>query len=303
MDIRTVTEGLRFPEGPVACADGSVILVEIAAGALTRVAPDGAKSTVARPGGGPNGAAIGPDGRGYVVNNGGFEWLVDDGGDAARPSRPAITARRGGSNASTSRPARSRCCTASLAGTPCAGRTIWRATRRAAFGFTTIWASGGRATWMVGGVDMAKRDGSGIVEVAHPLVTPNGIGLSPDGKTLYVAETEAARLWAFDIVEPGVVRKDPWPSPHGGRIVAGMGGYQRFDSLAVQEDGRIAVATLINGGITVISPDGLCRTTSTKRCSDPDDDQYLLRRPDREPRSSRCHGPGSWSRSSGRARG
>ena len=35
-----------------------------------------------------------------------------------------------------------------------------------------------------------------------------------------------------------------------------MGGYQRFDSLAVQADGRICVATLVNGGITVISPDG-----------------------------------------------
>jgi len=63
-DIRTVTDGLQFPEGPVACADGSVILVEIAAGALTRVAPNGAKTVIATPGGGPNGAAIGPDGKG-----------------------------------------------------------------------------------------------------------------------------------------------------------------------------------------------------------------------------------------------
>ena len=88
------------------------------------------------------------------------------------------------------------------------------------------------------------------------MVTPNGIGLSPDGTVLYVAETEAARLWAFPIEAPGVVKKEPWPSPHGGRLVAGMGGYQRFDSLAVQENGRICVATLINGGITVTSPDG-----------------------------------------------
>ena len=88
------------------------------------------------------------------------------------------------------------------------------------------------------------------------MVTPNGIGLSPDEKTLCVAETEAARLWAFPLDAPGVVKKEPWPSPHGGKIVAGMGGYQRFDSLAVQADGRIAVATLINGGVTVISPDG-----------------------------------------------
>ena len=108
----------------------------------------------------------------------------------------------------------------------------------------------------IGAVYYAKADGSFITEVAHPMVTPNGVGLSPDGTVLYVADTEAARLWAFPIEEPGVVRKDPWPSPHGGCLIAGMGGYQRFDSLAVQEDGRICVATLINGGITVISPDG-----------------------------------------------
>ncbi len=108
----------------------------------------------------------------------------------------------------------------------------------------------------VGAVYYAKADGSAITEVAYPMVTPNGIGLSPDGTTLYVAETEAARLWAFPIEAPGVVKKEPWPSPHGGRLVAGMGGYQRFDSLAVQADGRICVATLVNGGITVISPDG-----------------------------------------------
>jgi gluconolactonase len=106
-----------------------------------------------------------------------------------------------------------------------------------------------------GAVYYAKADGSFIAEVAFPLVTPNGIGLSPDEQTLYVAETEPARLWAFDVVEPGVVRKEPWPSPHGGRLVAGVGGYQRFDSLALDAEGRICVATLVNGGITVISPD------------------------------------------------
>ena len=107
-----------------------------------------------------------------------------------------------------------------------------------------------------GAVYYAMADGSKITEVAFPMVTPNGVGLSPDEKTLYVAETEPARLWAFDIVAPGVLRKEPWPSPHGGRLVAGVGGYQRFNSLALDAEGRICVATLINGGITVISPDG-----------------------------------------------
>src|SRR5690349_5313314 len=70
-DIRIVATGLRFPEGPVAMADGSVILGEIAGGAVTRVTPDGAKSEIGKAGGGPNGVALGPDGALYVCNNGG----------------------------------------------------------------------------------------------------------------------------------------------------------------------------------------------------------------------------------------
>src|SRR2546430_3624414 len=79
MEFRTLAEGLQFPEGPVALADGSVLLVEIAAGTLTRIAPDGTKSVVTTTGGGPNGAAIGPDGKCYVANNGGFEWHREEG--------------------------------------------------------------------------------------------------------------------------------------------------------------------------------------------------------------------------------
>ena len=73
--FREVTTGLRFPEGPVAMPDGSLLVVEIERRTLTRVAPDdGSKTVVAEPGGGPNGAAIGPDGAIYVAQNGGFTW-------------------------------------------------------------------------------------------------------------------------------------------------------------------------------------------------------------------------------------
>ena len=37
MEIRTLAQGLDFPEGPVALSDGSVLLVEIFAGTLARV--------------------------------------------------------------------------------------------------------------------------------------------------------------------------------------------------------------------------------------------------------------------------
>ena len=72
--------GLRFPEGPVAYPDGSVVLVEIERGTITRVWPRTARPrVVATPGGGPNGLAVGPDGALYCCNNGGFAWVEADG--------------------------------------------------------------------------------------------------------------------------------------------------------------------------------------------------------------------------------
>src|SRR5437868_4557898 len=69
--MQQITDGLQFPEGPVVMADGSIVLVEIRRGTLTRVLPDGRHEIVAHLGGGPNGAAVGPDGAMYVCNNGG----------------------------------------------------------------------------------------------------------------------------------------------------------------------------------------------------------------------------------------
>src|SRR5919197_3039948 len=86
--LREVTSGLKFPEGPVAMNDGSVLVVEIKRGTLTRVRPNGSKEIVAETGGGPNGAAVGPDGMVYVCNNGGFEWAEFE-GMAAPGNQPA----------------------------------------------------------------------------------------------------------------------------------------------------------------------------------------------------------------------
>lgn len=253
METRTLAEGLEFPEGPVALSDGSVVLVEIAAGTLTKISPDGVKTVVARPGGGPNGAAIGPDGKCYVCNNGGFEWHVE--GARKRPFLQARDYAGGRIERIDLATGTVECLYRAAADVPLKGPNDLVFDRNGGFYFTDLGKVRAREMDR-GAVYYAKADGSAIVEVAFPMVTPNGIGLSPDEKTLYVAETEPARLWAFDVVEPGLVRKDPWPSPHGGRLVAGVGGYQRFDSLALDAEGRICVATLINGGITVISPDG-----------------------------------------------
>ena len=253
MEIHTVADGLDFPEGPVALADGSVVLVEIAAGRVSRVSPDGKKTVVASPGGGPNGAAIGPDGKCYVCNNGGFEWHVEAG--HKRPILQAGDYRGGRIERIDLATGAVECLYRASGEVALKGPNDLVFDRQGGFYFSDLGKVRAREMDR-GAVYYAMADGSKITEVAFPMVTPNGVGLSPDEKTLYVAETEPARLWAFDIVAPGVLRKEPWPSPHGGRLVAGVGGYQRFDSLALDAEGRICVATLINGGITVISPDG-----------------------------------------------
>src|SRR6476661_329881 len=74
-NVRVLATDLEFPEGPVVMPDGSVVLVEIRGKRLTRVYPNGRKEVVAVIPGGPNGAALGPDGKMYICNNGGFSWI------------------------------------------------------------------------------------------------------------------------------------------------------------------------------------------------------------------------------------
>jgi gluconolactonase len=88
------------------------------------------------------------------------------------------------------------------------------------------------------------------------MVTPNGIGLSPDGTRLYVAETIPGRVWWWEIIAPGQVRLERTGAPNRGHLLAGVPGYQEFDSLAVDSAGYVCVATLHYGGITTIAPDG-----------------------------------------------
>ena len=251
--MRIIATGLRFPEGPVALPDGAVALVEIERGTVTRVSPDGSTSIIAAPGGGPNGLAVGPGGALFVCNNGGFMWQHDPG--LLRPvGTPPDYA---GGRIERIDPGTGA---VQVLYTECDGHRLCGPNDlvfddRGGFYFTDLGKSRAR-TRDHGGVYYAQADGSAIACIAHPVLTPNGIGLSPDGRTLYVAETETARLWAWDIEAPGQVRRQPFPSPHGGRLVCGLPGFQRFDSLAVDGAGNVCVATLVTGCISVIAPGG-----------------------------------------------
>ncbi|WP_213955945.1 SMP-30/gluconolactonase/LRE family protein [Variovorax sp. dw_954] len=248
-----VCTGLRFPEGPVALPDGSVLVVEIERGCLTRIQPDGAASVAAQTGGGPNGAAVGPDGAIYVCNNGGFEWARGDG--LLRPAGQPADYRGGSIQRVDLRTGQVDTLYDACDGHVLAGPNDLVFDRHGGFYFT---CNGKRRPREAdrGGVYYALPDGSSIREVIFPIFFPNGVGLSPAEDLLYVAETETGRLWAFDIVAPGQLRLLPYPSPNGGRYAFGSSHYQRFDSLKVEQDGRVCVATLSRGGITTVDPDG-----------------------------------------------
>jgi gluconolactonase len=254
-NLRVVASGLRFPEGPVALADGSVLVVEIAGGRLTRVAPDGTTTTVADLGGGPNGAAIGPDGAVWVTNNGGvFDWhetgslLIP--GDPPPPGWPG---RGSIQRVDLATGEVGTVCTTSSAG-PLLAPNDLVFDRDGGLWFTDYGARQARRIDRTGIHHLAP-GATEASEVLFPLEQPNGIGLSPAGDRLYAAETFHGRLWAWTVTGPGAAHGSNPLGSAGGQLMVDPGDQVMFDSLAVDGEGWVCVGTLGPGGITAVSPD------------------------------------------------
>lgn len=250
-----VTDGLRFPEGPVVMPDGSVVLVEIEAGRITRVHPDGAKQVLASPGGGPNGLAIGPDGKLYCCNNGGFGYIERKGhlmphGMSDRYSGGRIERIDMATGAVEVLYA------SGDFGCTLRGPNDIVFDAHGGFWFTDHGKTDLSARRRdIVGIFYAKADGSHLEEVIFPCENPNGIGLSPDGHTLYAAETYTCRLMKYKITAPGKV--DPTAGRGGpGIALYRPAGYKFFDSLGMEANGNICVATIGESGISVVSPGG-----------------------------------------------
>ena len=251
MDVAVITEGLQFPEGPVALSDGSVLVVEIQRGTLTRVAEDGTQSIVAELGGGPNGAALGPDGHCYICNNGGFEWHEARDGRVFPGEQPE--------NYTGGRIERVNLDTGSVEtlyeacnGERLKGPNDLVFDQTGGFWFTDHGKTRPRDRDRTG-VFYAQPDGASISEVIFPMEAPNGIGLSADERTVFVAETPTGRVWAYDLAGPGQLAK----ANNAKRLLTGRDGHFMFDSLAIDANGDVCVATLLDGGITTLSDNGV----------------------------------------------
>lgn len=255
-EYKIIAEGLEFPEGPLWCSDGSLIVVEIHRRTLTRVQPDGSTRVIAECGGGPNGAAVGPDGMIYICNNGGFEWHRTKTGGLFPAGKPDDYA---GGSIQRVDPHTGKLETLY---TECNGRPL--------LGPNDIVFDSAGGFWFtdhgkehlrnhdVTGIYYASTDGKRIVEAAFGFKDgPNGIGLSPDEKRLYIAESYSRAILYWDLQAPGEIVADPG-TDHGGRTLAVVKDCVGIDSLALDAEGNICVGTIgaREGGITIVSPTG-----------------------------------------------
>jgi len=250
MTFREIATGLKFPEGPVAMDDGSIIIVEIAIGRITRVKADGKTQTVAKTGGGPNGLAIGPDGALYVCNNGGsFTYTKRQG--LMIPGHAREDHQGGRIERVDIASGKVEVLYDSCDGARLIGPNDIVFDDEGGFWFTDYGIRTAKSITH-GALFYAKANGSKIVRVLRELITPNGVGLSPDGSAVYYAETFTGRLWSLPLVSPG--KRDKVDGFTPGVFVGAYPGIAYFDSLGVQADGGVCVATILAGGITTFWP-------------------------------------------------
>jgi gluconolactonase len=251
-----IANGLLFPEGPVALPDGSLLVAEIEGRRLSRIGSDGGRETVACLGGGPNGVAIGPDGRAFVCNNGGMGFTRQ--GDRVLPGLASADYRGGWIDAVDLRTGAVQRLYERCGDIPLRAPNDLVFDAHGGFWFTDMGKSfKGALQRDRGAVYYATADGTSIRRAIFPMEGPNGIGLSRDGRILYVAESTTGRLWSFDVGAPGEILRQqggvPWERGH---LLWAANYYCILDSLAVDASGNVCVADIPNGGITVVSSEG-----------------------------------------------
>lgn len=253
-----VRAGLEFPEGPVYLRDGSLLFVQIKKQELSRLYPNGKLETVAQLPGGPNGLAMGPDGKAYICNNGGVyrfkEGKDSKGRDVVLPGPPPDGYVGGSIQRVDLGTGKVETLYDSCSEERLLAPDDIVFDEHGGFWFT---CTGFQDEHQIrkGGVYYATTDGKLITKAAQ-ITMANGIGLSPDGGILYVSDTIFGRLWALEIDKSsqGKLKPGPMPDVMPGKVIGTLPGFQWLDSLKVEADGRICVGTLFRGGITIFDP-------------------------------------------------
>jgi len=230
--VEVLREGLEGTEGPIALPDGSIVFTENRADRLVKVGLDNAVSTYLANTGGANALALSANG----------ELL------AVQTTRPGI-ARLQPANA--------------VLAADYLGRKFNRPNDLALARSGNIYFSDPGAPPAVGAPAPAAPTKTGLYWltpqgrvnlIADDIARPNGVALSTDETTLYVANTWGEHLIAYTVQPDG--------SLDGRRDFARLAGFRSTpdgpnsgaDGIAVDASGRVYVAT--RAGIEVFSAEG-----------------------------------------------
>ena len=216
---RVVASGFSFPEGPAFARNGTLYLVNVDGGHLSRLAPGGPPEAVHPTGGRPNGLAIHADGSLYVADAG-LRAIVRIDPTTGAQSIVCDTYR----------------------GKQLLGPNDLCFDRAGNLYFTDPLGSSVAAP--IGAVYRLGTDGH-LRVVLDGLAFPNGLCLDADERVLYLAETWRHVVHACHLEDGSCVRR---------RVHAEVDGNP--DGMALDVEGRLYVALYGRGAIGVIPPEG-----------------------------------------------
>ncbi len=237
--IELIKEGFNGTEGPIALPDGNFAFTETQANRITRIAPDGSISTFLENSNGSNGLAISQEGDVYAVQvkepQVGIVYPAHsarvlavryEGAPFGRPN-DIVLDRKGGvyfTDSGVNPPA---------PGAAPAPQPAEKPAKPAVYHISNEGA---------------------LTRLAADIERPNGIQLSPDEKTLYVANTFGEYVLAYDILGDGKVGPRRNFAKLEGFRKTETGSSSGADGLAVDSEGRVYVAS--TAGIQVFSNKG-----------------------------------------------
>lgn len=234
--IELVKDGFKGTEGPIAAPDGSVLFAENQNARIIRIAPDGSTSVFLDGSNGANALAYAPNGD-----------LV-----AVQTADPRVEVILPASNART--------LAAKVDGGLGFGRPNDLVVDRKGNVYFTDSGPGANANPQPDPAKTAKpavyriTPEFSVERLANDIQRPNGIQLSPDEKTLYVANTAGEYVLAFDIGAGGKLGPKREFAKLEGFRQTDSGPSSGADGLAVDGEGRLYVAS--NAGVQVFSSQG-----------------------------------------------
>lgn len=228
--VEVVREGFEGTEGPVVLKDGSILFTENRADRIVKIAPDGKTSTYLEKTGAANALAINAAGELLAVQTAPSAIAVLE-------PKPRVIAKAAD------------------------GKPFNRPNDLAVSKAGNVYFSDPGANAQPGQPAPATTPAlywstpkGKVTLIATDIKRPNGVALSADEKTLYVANTVGEAVIAFTVEANGGVTNRRDFAKLAGFKTTPNGPSSGADGIVVDTDGRVYVAT--NVGVEVFSPEG-----------------------------------------------